>query len=412
MAIIVNSKSYNVSGSRQEIFASIAMDSSYPYGGEPFDIRDIFGLQSAEIDLVQIEQPLGYQLRYDYTNEKVKVYAVAPVVVFEEVVTLTHGATYTTGTTKYPMAWPLYASNANKALGLLPAGMIPVSTTIAIDMHSHTPGTRATITGLHATDGYTSVTISYITQAWTEVFANLVEAETMTAGATTTNGITFTVATPDVISFLAAGPYLCGLMVGLNLNGTISCPKPCKSGETTVAGEYALDFINAGTGSTTMSVDTGNNWNAATASMKFNYIKKPASGFLYDRFVEEDASAAIAQVWTAAAAVAIKQPLLLSTPGFLPGVTVAATVGTWPLGGTGMVLGTTTQWAPTNWYPRTRAVSAATFTSGTGVSATNATNPSYIYGTPEGIPIVSALEAPEALDLSALTDLKVYIVTK
>ena len=368
----------------------------YPYGGIPVPAIGNFGLNKA-VSAMNLIQPSGdgYVYRYDKTNHKMKIFTVAPLVVFEEVVTMTDGATYDTGYTKYPMAWPLYASNANQALGLLPVGMNPVSTTVAIDMYSATPGARAKLTSLQATDNYATITISYITQAWKDVFDNLVEGETMTAGATTTNGITFTAATPDVISFLNAGAaFLCGLMVGLNLNGTISCPKPCAKGQTTVAGEYALDWTNTSPAATTMGVVTSANWDAATASIKFNYLKKPTAGFLYDRFVEEDAITAGSQIATFAGGN-ISQPLLISTPGFIPSVTVSTTSATWPIGGTGMTLGSTAQWQPTNYYPKKGSESVATFTSGTGVLVNLAVKPSYLYGIPEEIQTVRPLELPD-----------------
>lgn len=375
---------------------------TYPFGGIPLPAVGAFGFNTAikNLDLVGPVNN-GFQFRYDLDNHKIKAYALMPAVVFEEVVTMTAGTTYATGTTKYPMAWPLYASSGNVALGLLPVGLNPVTTTIGINMHSSTPGTRATITSL-GTDSYSTVTISYITQAWTEVFDNLVEGETMTAGATTTNGITFTAGTPDTISFLNAGPFLCGLMVGLNLNGTVSAPKPCEKSQTTVAGEYALDWTNTSPAATTMKVVTTANWDAATASIVFNYIKKPSSGFLYSRFVEEDAITSSSQVATLAGGN-IAQPLLWGTPGFMPSVTVSTTSATWPIGATTMTLGSTAQWQPTNYHMKNRSVAAATFTSGTGVLVTLAVKPSYIYGIPAEIPIIEPLELPDGTAVPATT---------
>lgn len=372
---------------------------TYPFGGIPLPSIGSFGMNKV-IKGMNISGPVnnGFQFRYDRANHVLKAYALAPTVVFEEVVTLTD---HTTGTTKYPMAWPLYASNGNQALGLLPVGLTPVTKTISIDMHSAYPGTRATITALPG-DSYTTVTISYITQAWTEVFDNLVEGETMTAGATTTNGITFTAGTPDTISFLNAAPFLCGLMVGLNLNGTVSAPKPCDKGQTTVAGEYALDWTNTSPAATTMKVVTTANWDAATASITFNYIKKPSSGFLYDRFVEENAITSSSQVATFSGGN-IAQPLLWSTPGFMPSVTVSTTSATWPIGGTGMTLGSTAQWKPTNYYMKNRAVTAATFTSGTGVNASLAVKPSYLYGIPDEIQTIAPLEVPDTVAMPVTT---------
>jgi len=367
---------------------------TYPYGGVPMPAIGNFGMNK-EVTALEIVDNSGGGLiyRYDQANRKMKIFAQAPPIVFEEVVALTANLT---GTTKYPMAWPIYASNGSQALGLMPTGMTPVTKTIAINMHSATPGTRATITA-KATDTYTTVTITYITQAWKEVFDNLVEGETMVAGATTTNGITFTEGTPDVISFITPGPYLCGLMVGLDLNGTMSCPKPLALAQTAVAGEYALDWTDAAPVATSVSPVTTENWNAATSTVYFNYIKKPTSGFLYDRFVEEDAITASGQVATHAGSTNILQPLLWSTPGFMPSVTLATvTSATWPIGSIGMTLGATAQWQPTNYNPKNKAVGAATWTSGTGVLATLVVSPSFVYGVAEEIPLLEPLEIPNA----------------
>ena len=372
---------------------------TYPFGGIPLPVKGRFNLNNVT-DLQVIDPDTsGIVWRYDKTNHTLKAYHRAPVVVFEEVVTITANV----GTTKYPMAWPLYASTGNVALGLLPAGMVPVTTTIAINMNSATPGTRATITKL-STDAYSTITISYITQAWQEVFENLVEAEVMTAGATTTNGITFTVGTPDVVSFITAAPFLAGLIVGLNLNGTITAPKPLQKGQTAVAGEYALDWTDTDPVATSMEIVTTADWNAATASIYFNYIKKPSSGFLYDRFVEEEAITSSGQVATHAAGGNVLQSLLWATPGFMPSVTLTAvTSATWPIGGTGMTLGTTAQWQPTNFYPKQKLTTAGTWTSGTGVLVTLAVKPSYIWGVPEDIDRIVPLEMPDGVVLKNRT---------
>lgn len=109
MGITINSKSdVDVFGTRQALTASIAMGSSYPAGGEAFDVRDLFGLQSAQVDLVQLESPSGYMLRYDYTNEKVKAYAPAPPIRYDEV----HSINAITGqiTLDYPAAFIMNVS--------------------------------------------------------------------------------------------------------------------------------------------------------------------------------------------------------------------------------------------------------------------------------------------------------------
>jgi hypothetical protein len=378
---------------------------TYPYGGIPLPAIGRYGIKNAISDFQIIDDDTsGIVWKYDKTNHKLKAYHRAPMVVFEEVVTLTANLT---GTTKYPMAWPLYASNGNQALGLMPNGMTPVTTTIAINMHSATPGVRATITA-KATDTYSTITISYITQAWQEVFENLVEGETMTAGAVTTNGVKFTAGTPDLIDFEDVGSgYLVGLMIGTKLSSIFACPKPLQKGQTAKAAEYALDWTNAEGGdipaATTIKPLQTQVWDAAGNIVYFNYIKKPTSGFLYDRFVEEEAITASGQVATHAAGGNVLQPLLWATPGFMPSVTVSGSSATWPIGGTGMTLDSLAAWQPTNFYPKQKLTTPATWTSGTGVLVTLAVKPSYIWGVPEDIDRVVPLEMPDGVRIKSKT---------
>lgn len=359
----------------------------YPFGGIPLPAIGMFGMNSS-MD-VEVVQPDGSGIiwKYNQASNALKAFTEPPLIVFEEVVTL---AGNTTGVTRYPMAWPLYAYNANQALGILPAGMTPITKTIAINMNSATPGVRAGITA-KASDAYGTITISYITQAWVEVFENLVEADPVAAGVTSPGGITWTTGTPNVFQFPQA---LCGILVGLNKNGTITNPAPIVSAQTAQAGEYALKLNDtSGCSVKTLNAD---GWGGATAIVYFTYLKQPAAGFLNSRMVFEDASAAIAQVYTLAASGAlVKQALLLATPGWIPGLTKSSTVGSWPLGGIGMSLGTTAQWAPTNFYPNQKLTTAGTFTSGTGVSATNSCKLSYINGVPEDIEDFAPLEMPD-----------------
>ena len=401
MTVTITNETYDVWGRHRAKIFDVAFDSSYPTGGETLAPGTI-GLEAVE--QVSISPAGGYALEYDIVNEKFKLFAPAPLIVFEEVVTMTDGTTYDTGTTKYPMAWPFYASNGDQALGLMPKGMNPVTTTVEIDMHADTPGTRATLTSLQATDNYETITISYITQAWAEVFDNLVEGETMAAGATTSAGTTFTAASPDVITFTNA---LCGIMIGLDENGTMSCPKPIIQGGTAAADEFALDLtLTAGTASASpLQTET---WDAATTTLYFNYIKLPSSGFIYDRFVEEDTSNASTRVWTASDSTVI-QPLLWSTPGFVVGLTVASEVGTWPLGGTGISIGALAVYQPTNYFMINRLVTAFSITGGTGTDDSNSVKPSYVRGVPEDIQQTKWLEVPNGTDLSDLTTRVVMI---
>lgn len=356
----------------------------YPAGGVPLPAIGAFGMNSS-MD-VEVVQPDGSGIiwKYNQASNSLKAYTEPPLVVFEEVVALTGN---TAGVTRYPMAWPLYAYNGNQALNILPAGLTPITHTISVNMFSATPGVRAGITAL-AGDSLTTVTITYITQAWVEVFENLVENDQVVAGVASPGGIVWATGTPNTFTFPGTQNLL-GVMVGLNKNGTISAPKPIQIGSAAAAGEFTC---NLQAGPAVMSTLNSDAWGGANNTVIFNYLRQPAAGFLKSRFISEDAITSSSQVATLVASGAlVKQPLLLATPGFI----VSATTATAPLGGIGISLGSLVVWKPTNFYPNQKLTTAGTFTSGTGVGVSLVVKPSYLWGVPEDIEDFASLEMPD-----------------
>ena len=99
MTISVTSNEYSVFGNKAIALADVAFDSSYPTGGESFDPETLFGLHDVSLALFESQQ--GYSFQYDYTNKKIKIFAPAPPIVYEEKQTPSSDVV----TTNYPAAF-------------------------------------------------------------------------------------------------------------------------------------------------------------------------------------------------------------------------------------------------------------------------------------------------------------------
>lgn len=99
MTISVTSNEYSVFGNKAIALADVAFDSSYPTGGESFDPETLFGLH--DVSLALFESQHGYSCQYDYANKKIKIFAPAPPIVYEEKQTPSSDVI----TTNYPAAF-------------------------------------------------------------------------------------------------------------------------------------------------------------------------------------------------------------------------------------------------------------------------------------------------------------------
>lgn len=101
MAMTSSSKTDSVFGDKAVIIADVAFDSSYPTGGESIDTDALFGMHY--VNFATIEPASGYSFQYDYANDKIKAYAPAPAIIYDE----THAIDPSTGgiTLDYPAAF-------------------------------------------------------------------------------------------------------------------------------------------------------------------------------------------------------------------------------------------------------------------------------------------------------------------
>jgi hypothetical protein len=263
----------------------------------------------------------GFIYRYDQANRKIKMFAKAPPIVYEEVVTVTDDVGYL----KYPAAHIEYVTDDTDDYRVIPGGLTPIAKSVSVDMGFSlttgvlTRGQRTKLTFLTA-DTVTSCKVSYITQAWKEVADNMVQA-CMTSGVRTYGhtGLAFVAGTPDAVRL---GEDFVALQ-SVIWHDAATTIKPCwaiKTGvdPTTGGGECAPDFRKGSTYGEILfkeedAVDT------ATDVLYFNYIKDPGAGyFIYDRFTEST----LADTTDVLAAFP-NYPLIMCACGGLPAETAA-----------------------------------------------------------------------------------------
>lgn len=389
MALTIDNKTYSNVGNRNMLTCDVDFDSSYPWGGESFDYTT---LGFTGVDKVRIQSTGGCNFEYDYTNKKIKAFTNAPPIVFEEPVTVSSNV----GTLRYPAAYIMYVGVGNAGYKVIPGGLTPVTTSVSVS--EPVWGTRNTLTFL-AADTVTACSVTYVTQAWKEVFDNYVLA-LVTAGVRVSGhaDLAFTAGTPDEIGLGELAVAIQSIM--WNDNGTYKPMKALYKSETAATTEATIDYSD-GT-ETTINVLQTDTLDAATDSVYIQYIKKPSAGFLADRFIEEDDLTPSSDVVTVSSGIAISNMLLFGACGDFAGPTTKyaniiksdGTVGT-----------TATLVQPTSW-----GNNANTFTFGSNHGDTDHVKLSYICGLPHEIPGLVQLEAVNGSDLSDIVNVRVEVV--
>jgi len=355
---------------RNEI-VDVAFDTEYAYGGESFAPGNTALSTFYKVD---IEPVGGYTFQYDYTNKKIKVFQPAPPLVVEEL----HTAVGYTITLDYPAAWIVNVCKAGQnmawgqsvAYGSLAANTFCVVGTMA-------DGVRTQI----YTDGASDVVyVTYITQAWAELYAKLVqeEAVTLATGANTIDG-----------KLLAYG------FVEAASSGVLT---PIDTADTTAAGEVG---VKMGYATGALDIEGTQNGEAAVIT----YLEEPTSGFLTDRFVEdEDPTKSGSDPYIQA----FDFPLLMwgiSGSAFVNGGTTLVFIEEAATAATGEI--------NTNWGYRgpagTGAAPAAGFVLGAKDNVTVTTG-AYLKGHPWEIPGLVPLEVRNGTDLSGLSSVKVFVI--
>jgi len=370
MSLTISNKSYFAGGMRETI-ADVAFDSAYAYGGESLKPGNV-GL--SKIHKVHIEPKNGYTFEYDYTNEKIKVFAPAPPIIYEE----KHTAVANLITLDYPAAWIVnvcqagqhMAWNKSMAAASLGANTFCLASDIA-------DGERTQIYTDGATD---TVYVTYVTQAWAELFAQLVQEEAVTL-ATGANNLA-----NKLMAFGFCHAATTGALVPVDIS------------DTTATGEVG---IKMGYATGALDINAAQNGEAAVVT----YLKEPASGFLTDRFIEDEdpaksGSDPYLQTFD-------RQLLLWCISGYatVSGGATLAFIEEDATPATGEI--------NTNWGYRgpagTGAAPAGGFALGGKDNAT-VTAGAYLFGHPWEIPGLKQLEVKNGSDLSGLSSVRVEVI--
>ena len=360
MALTISGQEFHNRGDQVCLECNVAFDNSYAYGGETFD----YTLQAMEAaDRVVIEPQGGYSFEYDYTNKKIKVFHAAPYMVVEEKHTIATNAI----TLDYPAAYIMSVAQANAPLHITDA-----DATLAANQCKPTAdfaaGVRGGLTFHAGLSG--AVYVTYITQAWKDVWDNLVQGETVTITTHSGNLAYDACAIQSIRSSAGTTPANSVLMLDKS--------------DTAATGEAMVDFTPA-TGNTQLVFATADAITAAVVS----YIKCPSSGFLADRFVEAETFTASSNVNTPA------YPMLLwGFAGQCPenGVATERIIN---IGGTQGA-----NEAFINWWHSDTIVDMYDAGSGEGT---------YIKGRPFELDL-EPLEVRNATDLSGLSAVKVEVI--
>lgn len=389
-ALTVDNRTWVSLDNKKMLLADVDFDSSYPFGGEAFDYTQQGFVRA---DSVKIFSESGMIFEYDYANKKIKAFTDAPPVIYEESVTVTANV----GTLKYPAAYVMYVSTGNATYRAIPGGLTPVTGTVSVS--EPVWGTRPTLTFL-AGDSVTSCKVTYVTQAWKEVFDNYVLA-TLTAGARVTGhaDLAFAAGTPDEVQLGEIAVAIQGIM--WSDNATYKPMKALYKAETAATTEATIDFTD--TGETTLNVLQTDTIDAATDSLYIQYIRQPTSGFLVDRFIEEDDLTPSSDVITSSSGLSSGSNMLIY--GTSSGFAGPTTIYTDLISSTEAVGTTATLIQPT-----TVNDAANTFTFGSNHADSDHVKPSYIAGYPYEIPGLVPLEVPDGFNLSDITNVRVEII--
>lgn len=377
MALILSNKSYHM-GFRDVICDILFGD--YNFGGESFKATDI---SMAKIHKVNIEPVKGYTFEFDYANNRIKVFKKAPPIVIEEVQTIADHAI----TLNYPAAAIInMASGTATQLLIEPSDTLPGNgVQLAAAM---TDGARPTFTFHDSTSG--DIKTTYITQAWQEVWVNRFASVFVETGGT---------------HIAQAGETLC-FVESMLADGTTGSSRPLftRKEDPPDTGECEIDWADDGA---SVAHDTTFTFKSTDAIDDITYtgIILPASGFLKERFVEdEDLTMDTGGTNIGASAFPILFPAIC---GQIPDYTNAAEeVPHHLMMPSGDLCETAGEWR-IDWHlTKTLAGHQIDVLN----VATDAVSLTYVKGFMAEIPGLVRLEVPDGTDLSELSGVKAHIL--
>jgi len=385
MAITITTREgdpISVGGTSRYAQLDIALDTSYPAGGESLTPASV-GFST--FDCVLAEPSKGYTFEYDHTNSTLKAFRNAPpIVIEEEHSTVTHYITL-----DYPAAWIMSVAEIGTAKVWNKTGMTTaqLATNQFCLRTAIVDGERTQITLNEKT---ATVYVTYVTQAWDDVYNLLVQDEAVVKATTA--------ATDATLAYPIMGFGYCATSTG----GTLFVP--IDIADTNATGEVAVDYA-AGT---------------ATGAIRFKstqiplttyvtYLKTAPSGsWIEDRYIPDENISGGSSGKAGTAGLLIHPVLLWGCSGY-----AASTAGTAarliPQDGTTAVQTFKIYWGEyAGQTSTTTARTKGTLIRGGGDTTGSIRAVSYVWGYPWEVSTVP-LEVPNGADLSNVTDLKISV---
>jgi len=264
-AVTVSEVIDEVWGGHKIQWFNVAFDSSYAAGGEAITKAS---RRFATLDKVIIIPKDGYIFEYDLTNEKLLAFAPAPPVVVDEQHTITNNQFTLNYPAAYIMAASLGSTGVVSGVSIYYSGASVDNSSIAATS-TFAWGTRPTFNV--GTDLSGTIYVTYVTQAWKDVWDNRVENESQTANADYSVN---TASTALAIENVAV------------ITGTTTF----KAYRLQAAADYlwdsavSIDFTQGSGNSTHIGFEAGH----APTTVYITYIQRPADGFLVNRWREAE----------------------------------------------------------------------------------------------------------------------------
>lgn len=379
-------------GNKNAVVCDVAFDSSYNYQGET--LAGV-SLGMTQIDKVIATSDKGFSFVYDYTNSKLKALANGPPIVYDEKISITaaSGATLT-----YPAAWVIQV-NDSAGNNCLWSSSGATKFNGANRWATNALMERGVRTGITC-DAVDTYYVTYVTQAWDEVFNMLVQASPFTVPSTQGSH---------------ASPWACPaghtiFAIGAMNHSGITVFVPYEFGAaagTSTAQTIGIDYGQSGTSTSYLVPPRGASYVGQQVYM--TYLKYPPKGsWLESRYVTFEEAYG---VFAGSSIFSVSKPVLIwGTSGEVvnrSGTTnshLGTSLGTNTTAGVSLAV---VQWnihnleqAALKWQYQTKFIDQS------GVSPVA----SYAYGYPWEIPGLKPLEVPNGTNLSGLTGVKLIVI--
>ena len=341
----------------------------------------------SDVDQVIVHSNGNYQFEYDKTNTKLKVFSVAPPIVYDEKITQAGSG----ASLMYPMAWPLFVCDevGNPQRWILAGNTTPGGHEYCL-VEPIRDGARTGVSPRGTGNYY----VSYITQAWRDVYALLEQNQVVV------------LQNSGASCFLTSGQTIYGIGAIKSSGTTVFAPIDYK--DTAGTTEMAVAFMNSGTTASYLRPAEG----YGGKQVYITYLKRPTSGSWLDRHTVTGTTAYQSGV----SIMYFDQKVLAWLQG---GAFISYGDNTNYLTGVSAVVNKTGIVKMVPQY-----VNTTPGTNGTNVirdmmygynfadpsAGVTPTHHTYIRGLPSEIPNLQLLEVPNGTDLSNLTGVKVIMI--